>query len=155
MSAIDDIARADSELSLDTNAGGTSFRQKILDIWWRLCSKTGLTKLIAAISDGVLDRPLVKLGPDWRPTAVPTSTRQEIQALAQNFKNQHDQVAAVARKIDDLAAKFAGLSAPQLSDAQVASLAQEVVAALPHIPATDEFAKAVATELAARLSKGA
>ena len=49
---IDDIARPGSEL--DPVRGGTTYRQKILDIWWRICSKTGLTRFLNAVAYAVL-----------------------------------------------------------------------------------------------------
>ena len=65
-SAIDGIVRPDDELQKTTTL------QKLLDIWWRLCSKSGLTPLIAAFAEGILNAPIPKF--DGNGKAIGTTT---------------------------------------------------------------------------------
>ena len=58
--AIDNIARPDDELKTSTTL------QKLLDIWWRVCSKSGLTRLIAAFAEGILNAPIPKFDGNGR-----------------------------------------------------------------------------------------
>ena len=64
MSSFDDITLPDANLNptdLDTGTNQGKFThiwRMGKDIWWRLCSRTGLAKLIAAFADGILTRPV-------------------------------------------------------------------------------------------------
>jgi hypothetical protein len=100
MADFDDIVLADN--GFQTRGS----RQLLWDVWFVLRSKTGLGKLLNAAADRLLDRPLLKLGPDWKPTNIPTSTRQEITALPQNFKVQSDKTDALSKKVDALNASI-------------------------------------------------
>ena len=106
---IDDIARPDSEL--DPVRGGTTYRQKILDIWWRICSKTGLTRFLNAVAYAVLKYPVPKLDKSWKPTKVLTDGFTEIGAVAQNVSNITDGVAAAQKSADAATAAVASLRA--------------------------------------------
>lgn len=173
MTTIDDIALPDADLrpaGLDTSTNQgklIDLWNKGLDVWWRVCSHTGLTKLIAAIADGVLSRPIPKLDANWLPTKVNTSGYTEIGALPQNVANIRGDVAGVKSELDDtdhglLALKteleavktaVAGLSSPTLTDAQVASLAAQIAAAIPAAPSAADVATAVMNAIKAQTNK--
>lgn len=142
---LDNIALPDNQLS---GATATTNAQKFLDLWWRICSKTGLGLLIAAIADGILTRTFPKLGPDWKPTTVTTSVQQEVAALPQNVKNIRDDIAALQKQV-------AALSTPTvtLTDAQVGALALQIASALPAAPSADTVAAAVMAAIKAQAAK--
>ena len=156
MASLDDIALPDANLNpagLDTSTNQGKFTNLWTlsrDVWWRLCSKTGLSKLIAAFSDGVLNRAFPKLGPDWKPTKDVSTIGIELGAFPQNVANIRGDVAGLARQLAAVQAQLtavqgqlAGLSAPALTDAQAAALAQQIAAALPAAPTTGEILAAI------------
>jgi hypothetical protein len=148
---IDAIARADSELSLDTNAGGTSFRQKVLDIWWRTCSKTGLTKLIAAIAAGVGSYPIPLY--DGTGKQVGTTTKDaEASWNKANFAGQRARLDALTQKVDALSANL-----PVAVNSAVNTAVKNALAGAPTGATIDPqtFAVAVVNEFYTRLTKGA
>lgn len=145
MSSFDDIALPDANLNADdtsTNQGKFVNLWKLgRDIWWRLCSRTGLAKLIAAVADGILTRPVNVLDANWNPTKATTWTGREIGALPQNFKNLQADIDALKASI------------PVAVNAAVAAALEGKDIPAPTID-TAKLAAAVADELAARL-KGA
>jgi hypothetical protein len=127
---IDAIARPDSEVSLDTAAGGTSFRQKVLDIWWRTCSKTGLTKLIAAIAAGVGSYPIPLY--DASGKKVGTTTKDDEASWNKaNFAGQRARLDALTQKVDALTAavKAAPATTVALDEDKVAAAVVDLLAA--------------------------
>ena len=127
MAALDDIARPDNELSGPT---GTSNAQKFADIWWRLCSRTGLSKLIAAFVDAVLGKQVAQFDASWAPSKTVTWLGREVAALPQNFKNTQEKADAAKAAVDQLRADLPGLIANAVANqpAAVASIDANAVA---------------------------
>ena len=159
MSSFDDIALPDANLNADdtsTNQGKFVNLWKLgRDVWWRVCSRTGLAKLIAAFSDGILTRPVNVLDANWNPTKATTWTGREIGALPQNFANVKASADAAKASADAAAAAVDALKAsiPVAVNAAAAAALEGRDIPAPTID-TAKLAAAVADELAARL-KGA
>lgn len=113
MAALDDIARPDNELS---GATGTSNAQKFADIWWRLCSRTGLSKLIAAFVEAILGKQVPQFDASWAPSKTVTWLGREVAALPQNFKNTQDKADAAKAAVDQLRADLPQLIANALAN---------------------------------------
>ena len=166
MSSLDDASLPDAQLNpagLDTSTNQGKFTDiwnKVRDIWWRTCSKTGLAKLVTAIADAVLNRQVAEYGDNWVPTKTMTWLGQEVASLAQNFRNVLNAIAAVLKAVEALQSdvttiktQLSTLSAPQLTDTQLAALAQQVAAALPHAPTAEEIKAAVLQGIREQASK--
>ena len=128
---------ADDTRLPDDSVHTASNQQKLDDIWWEARSSSGAGKAL-------LNQGIPKLGPDWQPIpGVHTTPQQELSALPQNFANLKAQLDALKASI------------PVAVNAAV----KAALAAAPAAPAAGvdyaALASAVATELAARLSKGA
>ena len=149
MSSFDDITLPDeslnpTDLDLGTNQGKFDFIVRMgKDIWWRVCSRSGLSKLIAAFADGILTRPVNVLDANWKPTNETVWAGLEIGALRQNFKNVKASADAAKASADAATAAVNTLNsnlAVQVNKAVAAALAGVQVTAT-----TDN--KAIANEV--------
>jgi hypothetical protein len=117
-------------------------QQKLDDIWWEARSTTGA-------GEALLNQGIPKLGPDWKPVpGVHTTPATELGALPQNFANLRASVDALKASIPVAVNAAVAAAVP---GAVKAALAGTTPAAVD----PSAIAKAVATELAARLTKGA
>ena len=92
---IDGIARPDDELKTSTTL------QKLLDLWWRVCSKTGLSKLIAAFAEGILNAPIPKFDQNGKLIGY-TSIGAEIGWNPANFARQAGELAACRALLEQI-----------------------------------------------------
>lgn len=114
MAFLEAIAVPDEQLE---GAKGSSNQQKLKDIWWRICSKTGLSKLIAAIAEGVLNFQFDKYD-QYGKIIGKSSIRNENAWLPGNFARQAGEIAALRALLEkSLAAQGVAIDPQAIEDA--------------------------------------